>query len=642
MESGEKKQGREHILACLSSSPSNPKIIEKAAQMADAFQGKFTALYVRTPDSAKLSDEDAKRLDANIRMAVRLGATVATVVGDNIPFQIAEFARLSDVTKIVLGRSAARPRRFGQSAVLTEQLTLTAPNTDIYIIPDAASTMRRRTVFPDRQLLPGVTDLLILAAMLAGATGIGFLFGMLGFTEANIITVYILGAMLSSIFTVGGLCGILYALSSVLLFNYFFIEPKMTLQVYESGYPITFGVMLLSSVLIGTLARRLREHAGLAAHDAYRTKLLFDANQLLQKASTADQVIRVAEQQIAGLLSCPVRIFELRNGTLIPSDKSTEGSETAGVEAVLQRFREDPAADYEISGNTTYFPVSVNAAVYAVAAVSMDKTPDAFEMGVLSSILGECALALENLHNAAEKERATLRMHNERVRSNLLRTISHDLRTPLTSISGNASNLLALDDQLDDATRRQMYQDIFEDSRWLIELVENLLSVTRIEDGQIQLRKSAQLVEELIDEALRHAHVDDQHSVRVHYCQDYLLASVDPKLTVQVIVNLLNNAVKYTPSGCRIVITAGQCAEGVFISVADDGPGIPDERKEHAFEMFYTGSHLGDGRRSLGLGLGLCRTIVEAHGGTIRLTDNDPSGCIFTFTLPSVEAQIHE
>lgn len=632
---------QEHILACLSSSPSNPRIIEKAAQMASAFHGKFTALYVRTPASAALSAEDSGRLDENIRMAVKLGATVATVVGDNIPFQIAEFARLSGVTKIVVGRSIARFHIIRGSSMLTEQLTATAPNVDIYIIPDAASRMHRRMRLPMGQMLPAVLDLLILFAMLAGATGIGFLFGILGFTEANIITVYILGAMLSAAFTGGGLCGILYALCSVLLFNYFFTEPRLTLQAYESGYPFTFAVMLLASVLIGTFARRLREQAGLAARDAHRTKLLLDANRLLQKATTQSQVISAATEQIIRLLSCRVRIFPA-DGAGEPSSELLPGETQEAAVLAVEKFRREASAEHFTQGAVTYFPIGVNAKVYAVLAIPGSNLPDAFEMGVLSSILGECALALENLHNAAEKERATLKVHNERVRSNLLRTISHDLRTPLTSISGHASNLLTLDDRLDETTRRQMYGDIYEDSRWLIEVVENLLSVTRIEDGQIQLHKSIQLVDELIEEALTHAHVDDRHSVSVCCQEEYLLAEVDAKLAVQVIVNLLNNAVKYTPSGCHIFITAGKCPEGVFISVADDGPGIPDERKAHVFEMFYTGSILGDGRRSLGLGLGLCRTIVEAHGGTISLADCVPSGCNFTFTLPSVEAQIHE
>lgn len=625
-------RSREHILACLSPSPSNPGIIAKAAQMAKAFGGKFTALYVRTPASANLSQADARRLDDNIRMAVKCGATVATVVGDNIPFQIAEFARLSDVTKIVIGRSATRYRRFWDSVALTEQLTLTAPDIDIYIIPDA-STKHRRAIHPDGRMLPSLADVLILTAAFACATLIGFLFGALGFTEANIITVYILGAMLSAIFTEGWLCGTIYALGSVLLFNYFFTEPRMTLQAYESGYPFTFSVMLLSSMLIGTFARRLREHAGQSALDAYRTKLLFDANQLLQKATTEAQVIAVAAKQIERLLSCPVRI--------LTAAEITEAGDESTCHA-LYKFREDAAQDHITNGTISYFPIRVSTMVYAVLEISMGKLPDAFEMGVLSSILGECALALENLHNAAEKEQATIRMHNERVRSNLLRTISHDLRTPLTSISGNASNLLSLEDQLDAKTRRRMYADIYEDSRWLTELVENLLSVTRIEDGQIQLKRSSQLVEELVEEALHHANMDGHHEVAVSYEGEYLMASVDAKLTVQVLVNLLNNAVKYTPSGCHIAIFAGKCAEGVFIRVCDDGPGIADEEKQHAFEMFYTGSHLGDGRRSLGLGLGLCRTIVEAHGGHITLTDNVPSGCCFTFTLPSAEAQIHE
>lgn len=226
----------------------------------------------------------------------------------------------------------------------------------------------------------------------------------------------------------------------------------------------------------------------------------------------------------------------------------------------------------------------------------------------------------------------------------MLRTISHDLRTPLTSISGNASNLISNYEMMDAPTRKQTFLDIYNDSMWLINLVENILSISRIEDGRMNLSISTELVSEVFEEALRHTNRHSaQHTITVQMADDLLLARMDAKLVVQVLINLVDNAIKYTPAGSHIVLSAAAQGENAVIQVSDDGPGIPDEAKEKVFEMFSTGEkRISDSRRSLGLGLALCRTIIAAHGGTITLSDNKPHGCIFTFTLPLGEVSLHE
>ena len=253
-------------------------------------------------------------------------------------------------------------------------------------------------------------------------------------------------------------------------------------------------------------------------------------------------------------------------------------------------------------------------------------------------------MAIQNIRNAEEKELAAVRAKNEQLRADLLRTISHDLRTPLTSISGNASNLISNYEKMDDPTRKQTFLDIYDDSMWLINLVENILSISRIEDGRMNLSISTELVSEVFEEALRHTNRHSgQHTITVQMDDDLLLAHMDAKLVVQVLINLVDNAIKYTPAGSHIVLSAAAQGESAVIRVSDDGPGIPDEAKEKVFEMFSTGEkRISDSRRSLGLGLALCRTIIAAHGGTITLSDNTPHGCIFTFTLPLGEVSLHE
>lgn len=260
------------------------------------------------------------------------------------------------------------------------------------------------------------------------------------------------------------------------------------------------------------------------------------------------------------------------------------------------------------------------------------------------SILGECALALENEKNAKEKEAAAVLAQKEQLRANLLRSISHDLRTPLTSISGNASNLMSNGQRFDEETKRQLYTDIYDDSMWLINLVENLLSVTRIEEGRMNLHISAEFMDEVIAEALQHiGRKSKEHTIQVKATEEFILVRADAKLIVQVIINIVDNAVKYTHKGSVITIATERNKDKVIVRISDNGPGIPAEVKERVFDMFYSGANqVADSRRSLGLGLSLCKSIVDAHGGEITVSDNKPNGTIFTFILPVGEVDLHE
>ncbi|MBO7634054.1 MAG: hypothetical protein J6S72_06690 [Lachnospiraceae bacterium] len=278
-------------------------------------------------------------------------------------------------------------------------------------------------------------------------------------------------------------------------------------------------------------------------------------------------------------------------------------------------------------------------------ALKIDGAPmEPFENNIVTSMLGECALVLENLHNAEEKERASVMVKNEQLRSNLLRAISHDIRSPLTSISGNASNLISHYAQLDNETREQIFSDIYNDAEWLIELVENLLSISRIENGRMELHMSSEILSDVIDEAIKH--IDRkaaEHVITVKESDDILLVDVEARLIMQVLINLVNNAIKNTPVGSEISVETGKRGNEAVLTVRDNGPGIPDEIKEEVFELFYTGQEgVADGRRSLGLGLALCRSIAEAHHGSITLSDNRPHGCCFTVSLPLKEVQIDE
>ena len=649
----------EHILACLSSSPSNAKIVRTAATMAKAFGGSFTALYVKTPDADRMSAQDKQRLQQHIHMAEQAGADITTLYGDDIPQQIAEFARISGITKIVLGRSSVNRRHFWSGPTLTEKLTQTAPNLDIYIIPDAAVERdygSGRRLFA-RSIVPSFRDLLITAGILACITVIGFLFLQLDFARYNIIMFYMLGVLLTALTTSGYSCGVLSSIASVALYNFFLTEPRLTFHAYDPGYQITFALMLTSAIVTCTLTTRLKDQAKMSAQAAFRTKVLFDTSQLLQKATNEDEILSLTAAQLTKLLNRNLIVYPEQDGSLgqgqifnveeksSPLSFDSAPERSAAEWCFTNKKRSGASTDYCTNAKGLYLAIRTGSGVFGVIGIDLsERSMDAFENSVLLSILGECALAVENRRIALEKEQATVHAQNEQLRANLLRTISHDLRTPLTSISGNASNLLSNAETLDAETRTKICTDIFDDAQWLIGLVENLLSITRIEDGRMNLQISPQLMDEVVEEALRHiSRKSKEHIIITTYSDEILLADMDARLIMQVIINLVDNAIKYTQKGSRINISAYAKNSNIVVDVSDDGPGIPDQNKAQVFEMFFTGQNqIADSHRSLGLGLALCRTILAAHKGTLTLRDNEPHGCIFSFELPKSEVSIHE
>ena len=606
------EQPKEHILACLSSAPSNAKIIRTAATMARAFHCSFTALFVQTPSYEAMPEADRERLRANVRLAQSLGAAVETVFGDDVSYQIAEYARLSGVTKIVIGRSAVTRKHPWSKPTLTEKLIAMAPNMDIHIIPDAYVDGAYRAQKAKRESRGLLRDWAVSLGILCLATLMGYAFSRVGFTEANIIAIYLLAVLLTSMATSSRSSYILSAVGSVVVFNFFFTSPRFSLRVYEDGAPMTFLIMIVAALIVGTLTDRLKSQVKQSTRAAYRTNLLFETNQMLQKASTEEEIFQAAQTQL----------HKLSDRVLTVHPVITTGGKQ----------------------NSTIYLIKTASKVYGSVVMEGSESLEAFENSVLLSILGECALALENMRNAREKEEAKLLAENEKLRSNLLRSISHDLRTPLTAISGNAGILLSDSESLPPETRNQMYSDIYDDAAWLYNLVENLLAVTRIEEGRMKLNTQPQLVEEMVSEALQHiSRKRSEHNIAVHHQDELLLAKCDARLIVQVIINLVDNAIKYTPVGSHIEIATRGDNGCAVVTVADDGPGISDDEKERIFQMFYTGSNpIADSRRSLGLGLGLCKSIITAHGGVISVADNQPKGTVFTFTVPSGEVEVHE
>ena len=641
---------KEHILVGLSSAPSNSKIVETASKMARAFDANLTALYIKTSQSEVLSEENAKRLQNNIKFAERMGATIVTVYGEDVALQMAEYAKTSGATKIVIGRNATKRAGIIRKPTLADKLIALATDIDIHIIPDADSDLREQKValFKKTNALSIVKDLAISLGVIIVTSLIGLFFAHLGFSEANIITLYILGVLITSIVTSSKLAWGFSSVASVLIFNFLFTKPRFSLMAYGDGYPITFAIMFVASLITGSLASKMHNQTKQSSQAAYRTKILFDANRLLQRASDDEEVLKITAEQLKKLLNREIVIFKQNKDTLQTLVYALDDSFQMGEKElnIATSILINHSYDYKDAQlRCDYYPLKTQLRTYGIVAVyKNEKEIDSFENSIVLSLVGECALALENLFNAKEKELAAVLAENEQLRANLLRAISHDLRTPLTAISGNASNLISNASSFDEQTKLSIYNDIYNDSMWLINLVENLLSITRLEEGRMNLNFTAELIDEVVAEAVKHVHMrQGGQKITVVHKDEFLLAKMDTRLIIQVIINILDNAIKYTPKDSMITITTEKQKDKAIISIADNGAGIPDELKERVFDMFYTGANkMADSRRSIGLGLALCKSIISVHGGEIFVKDNVPSGAIFTFTLPIGEIKINE
>ena len=649
----------EHILLCISSSPTNAKVIRNAARMANAFHGEFTALFVETSDFAKLDKSQLDGLRANIKLAEQLGAKIVAAYGDDVPNQISEYAKASGVSKIVIGRSNNKKRFMLPKYTLAEKLTELAPNVDIYIIPDKvykySKSKGRKEYIPKLSYI----ELLKTIFVLGVTTIIAGWFFQLGFTESNIVTVFILGVLVTSAITDSRVYGIFSSIVSVLIFNFMFTEPIFTLKVYDTGYPVTFLVMFIAALITSTLTIRVKEQAKLAAQKAYRTEVLLETSQKLQRAKEKQEILKEGAKQIIKLLNRVVIIYPVIEEHLsepivykIDGEEFNEreyiaSDERAVAAWVLKNNKHAGATTNTLPGSKClYLSIRNSDNIFAVIGIVIekDKVLDAFEKNVLIAMLGEFALALEKDQLNETKNNIALKAQQEQLRANLLRAISHDLRTPLTSISGNAGILIGNAKILDEDKRQHLYMDIYDDAIWLINLVENLLSVTKLEDGNMRINMEYEIVYEVIEEALSHINrKKDEHIIEVKLDDDMLMAEMDSRLIIQVIINLVDNAIKYTDKGSHINISVKRIRDMISIEVADDGKGIPDKAKDKLFDMFYTvDKNSGDGRRGLGIGLAICKSIINAHGGEMYVKDNKPCGSIVGFTLKEKKVENYE
>lgn len=482
-------------------------------------------------------------------------------------------------------------------------------------------------------------------ALVALATLAGTLMRTAGLQDAAVVITYVLAVIGVALVAEGGLWCLVAAAASVVAYNFFFAAPTLSLAALDPAMPGTFAVMFVVALVAGYLASRLRSRAREAEEERRRTQALLELSRALQGRAGAASVVDALAGATAHLLRRALVWYpaagekDLGAARPYPLAPGESVVEERGVAARTLVNRAPCGAATGAFGSAVglYVPVG-GEVVHGVAGIVPAAGLAPEEVELWRSACALAALALDRISAIAEREEAAVRERDERTRSDLLRSISHDLRTPLTSISGNADVLLAAGESLDPERRRELLRTVRDDARWLRATVENLLTVTRLEEGGVRPQADCELVDDLVEEALAHVAADDGHAVTFERGEEALLVHADPTLVVQALVNLVNNAVAHTPRGTHVTVSARREGARVGVSVADDGPGIADAEKGRVFDAFHTsGGVLADGTRSVGLGLSVVRAVARAHGGSVTLSDAVPHGCVITLWLLAEE-----
>lgn len=418
---GKSAKAGEHILICLSSAPSNAKVIRTAARMAEAFHSGFTALFVQTPETKELSGENLNRLRSNLHLAEQLGAQIATVYGADPAEQIAEYARVSGVTKIVMGRMNHKQNLLTGKKSLADRL-IELTELDIYIIPDHQPLYKKRRGrirVSSPRLSWKDTGIMLLSLAVSTVVGLGFFWA--GFSESNMITVYVLGVLLTAVWTGSHVYGAIASMLSVAAFNYFFTVPRFSFQAYDPSYPVTFLIMLCSSMIASSLASRVKVQARLAAEKGYYTELLLESSQKLQKGRTQWDCLQLAAEQLNRMFGRPI-LYALNetgrplNFRIEPEDETAVlaglSSEDLGVAKWVQKNNKHAGATTNTLPDAKWLFLSVRGAQGVMGIVGIPivgySVPDAFEKNLMIAILNECGLSQERIRLQEEQNRAAL------------------------------------------------------------------------------------------------------------------------------------------------------------------------------------------------------------------------------------------
>ena len=630
----------ERLLVCVSPGPESARLVRAGKRMADRLNAPWVAAYVETPAQLRLPIEVRDRVTQTLRLAEQLGAETVRLPGQQMSEAILAYAHDRNVTKIVVGK----PRRRLWTRILigsiVDALVQGSGDIDIYVI----NAEREKQSMPQaplgRRAIPSDWAPYGWAlAVIALATGAAWL--TLPFFElANLVMVYLLGIVVVAT-RYGRGPSLMASILSVAALDFFFVPPVFTFAVTDVRYLFTFMVMLIVGLVTSSLAVRIRMQAEAARHREQRTAALYAMSRELASTRGLDELLTIAVRHISEVFRSQIVVLlpAASEGGLAtwPGGQFTLDSNELGVAKWVHEHHQPAGLGTATlpGAAALYLPLQAPRGPVGVLGVrpadrhALD-SPD--QLHQLETFANQTALAIERAHLADEAQDAQVRIETERLRNSLLSSVSHDLRTPLATITGAATTILENGSKLDDDTRQDLIESVREEAERLNRLVQNLLEMTRLESGALQLRKEWHPLEEVIGAALsRLSKQLADRRVDTHVPSDLPLVPIDDVLIEQVLVNLLDNAVKYTPSSSPIRILATATDEAVTVEVADHGPGLPRGEEDKVFDKFYRVHASG---RGAGLGLAICQGIVKAHGGHIWAQNLPEGGVAFLFTLP--------
>lgn len=481
------------------------------------------------------------------------------------------------------------------------------------------------------------------------ATIIGYFFNYIGFPETNIVIIYILAVMLIARFTDGYYWGILASIISTFSFNYFFTVPYFTFSVNDPNYIITFVIMTITSVITSALTSKIKQNIKESITREAETMALYRLTNSLTDASNIKEIASVATTIISDIFKCYAACICVDNQGELEPHCLKQISETKQVYvpiediAILKNELKDWKSDCKVRKEYCDWPIYSNDMLLGIIRIPKDKARNlsVTKTRLLYTMLESTALAMDRYRELQNGLFANEQMMQERYRSNLLRSISHDLRTPLSVIIGTSDMLM--DMTREDPEKFELAQDIYKDADWLRTLMENILNLTRLQDGGIRITKEIEAIEEVVGSAVRHIlkHYPEFH-IDVIIPNELILIPMDAKLIEQVIINLLDNAIKHSNLNKNVTIKVEEELDYILFSIIDNGEGILAVDLPHIFEIFYTAKNNGsDSKTGMGIGLSICQTIVEAHGGKIfAFNRTENSGAIMKFSLPRNKAML--
>ncbi|MFT8313800.1 MAG: sensor histidine kinase KdpD [Clostridium sp.] len=642
----------EQILACISPSPSSAKVIRTAARMAENYHSKFVVLYISTTKAENLSKEDKKRLNLNFSLAEKLGGEIAQLYGDNVADQIIQYAKFRNITKLVIGKNYKRSSKILHfyAKDVVDKLMDSNAYIDVYVIPNSLYKKKREKLI--RKLNgwnnPSFKEISESILIIGIATGIAQIFDYMGLNDTNEIMILILGVIIVYIRTTGYFIGVIASIVGVLMFNFLFTEPKYSLQIYDKNYLITFTIMLIVAFIVGNLTNRIQRESNNSYTREKRTQTLYMVSSKLLSAVGASDVISIGIKYTSRLINRTVVAYLSEDNKLSASfvynNKSENENEILSRDenavaywCLLNGKEAGKGTDTFYGAKGYYIPIKIQEKILGVIGVScLQGFLEPEQKFIVQTITGQIAIALDREILSSEQETSKVQIERERLRSNLLRSISHDLRSPLAGIKGSISTILEKGKVISEKTKEELLNGIYDDTEWLIRLVENLLSMTKFDEGNMEIIRNVELVEEVVSEAVqRSSKYSKDHKIRVNVPEKIIMVPMDGNLIEQVIINLLDNAVKFSPKDSVIEIKVHENKDDVIFQVIDNGCGIEEKILPNIFERFFTnGSKVSDSRRGVGLGLAICKSIVEAHGGKIAAANKKGGGAIFTFNIP--------